>query len=38
LKETSLRISGTAAGKNYDGEIQLFDEVVVSESGWNTKG
>lgn len=38
LKEQTLRITGQANGKNYDGELELFDEVVVSESGWNTKG
>ena len=38
LKETHLWITGKTDTKHYDGEIELFDEVVVSESGWNTKG
>ncbi len=38
LKENHLKISGTSLGKTYEGEIDLFADVVVSESGWNTKG
>lgn len=38
LKETHLHISGEALGKKYDADIELFADVVVSESGWNTKG
>lgn len=33
-----MKISGEALGKKYEANIELFAEVVVSESGWNTKG
>ena len=33
-----MKATGVALGKKYELNLEFFGEVVVSESGWNTKG